>query len=104
MSTTITRTGANRWEVPSASQPEPRLVVRHAGALTCDCPAGFHRGRCRHITQVAAAIEAEAQATWRTEPEACQRAALRAEGVALLAPTRRDPRIDLFDGSWEGTR
>jgi len=84
MTTTVTRTGANRWEVPSASQPEPRLVVRHAGALTCDCPAGFHRGRCRHISQVAAAIEAEAQATWHSE-----RAALRAEGVALLAPTRR---------------
>ena len=54
---TIQTSGRNQWTVPSQTQPDTLYIVRrHDGLLTCDCPAGFYRGRCKHITAVAATL------------------------------------------------
>lgn len=47
---------AERWYVPSASDPaNPREVLRYRDSLLCPCPAFVHRGRCRHARTVAVA-------------------------------------------------
>jgi len=46
---TVTQTGRDTYTVPSQSQPCESWIVKLVdGDLTCDCPAGFYRGRCRH--------------------------------------------------------
>jgi hypothetical protein len=53
----IQRSGAEQWIVPSRSKPDTLYIVRrHAGVLMCDCPGGFHHGRCKHIAAVAASL------------------------------------------------
>jgi hypothetical protein len=54
---TIQRSGAGQWTVPSQSKPDTLYIVqRHEGVLTCDCPAGFHHGRCKHMAAVQATL------------------------------------------------
>ena len=54
---TIVTRGRNQWLVPSTSQVGVAyLVIRNErGELSCDCPAGFYRGGCKHALAVAAA-------------------------------------------------
>ena len=74
---TIATRGPNEWLVPSQTKPgEIYIVKRVAGALSCDCPAGFFRGRCKHSTAVAATL-----------PQRGPSAA--ATGDLFLAPHRR---------------
>ena len=77
---TIQTSGRNQWTVPSQTQPDTLYIVRrHDGLLTCDCPAGFFRGVCKHITAVAASL-----------PKSVSKGpSAQATGNLFLAPHRR---------------
>ncbi len=51
------------WLVPSASMPgKCRYVERLMGRWRCTCSGFVHRGRCRHVQHVQAALQGRAPA------------------------------------------
>lgn len=82
---TVTKIATDTYTVPSASQPGTFWIVKLVDSnLTCDCPAGFYRGRCRHGAQVEAHLAAEQRAAYVATVDASKLAILRTLGI--MAP------------------
>jgi len=60
---------AGEFVVPSESHPGEswRVLWITEGTAHCFCPGFAHRGRCRHLNEVALAIEIEARQTSESE-------------------------------------
>ncbi len=55
--TIATQATGRQWIVASESKPDTLYIVRRVeGQITCDCPAGIHRGVCKHAKAVAAML------------------------------------------------
>jgi hypothetical protein len=57
---TIQTSGKGQWTVPSQTTTDTIYLVRRVnGSLTCDCDGFYFRGHCKHVTAVAAKLNAE---------------------------------------------
>jgi len=61
---TIATMSKAQWAVPSQTTSNTLYLVRKVdGSLTCDCDGWFFRGKCKHVTAVAAKLNAERSAS-----------------------------------------
>jgi hypothetical protein len=79
--------GPGEFTVPSDSMPGESWHVfwRTEDTFWCGCPAHAHRGVCRHVQQVALAVELEARdSLTRATPETRAAAAARLAAIETL--------------------
>ncbi len=63
--TIATQATGRQWIVASESKPDTLYIVKKVnGEYSCDCPAGFYRGSCKHV----AAVKAAQPRTFKVDP------------------------------------